>query len=187
MQWQSRFQHSQLGDITLNRSARAKRISISVTPSGEVRLTLPIKGSEAEARKFLDSKVDWILAAKAKVAARPTIESSTLEEMQSYYIKAMSYLPDRTAALAKQFGFKYGCVSIRATRSKWGSCSGDNRISLTIFLMKLPRELIDFVIIHELCHTIHHNHSKEFHELVNRCTNGREKEFHNALKGYHCR
>lgn len=187
----SKFHHNQLGEVTLNRSSRAKRVSISIRPDGEVRLTLPPRGSESEARNFLESKIEWIVAAKQKMAqraaAQPVVKESSVEEIVALCHRANEYLPNRLAMLAERFSFNYRQVAIRILRSKWGSCTSDNRISLSIFLMKLPEELIDFVLIHELCHTIHHNHSKEFHALVNSCTQGRERELHKALKGYSCR
>lgn len=184
---QSKFLHARLGEVTINRSSRAKRVSISVRPSGEVRLTIPPKGSESAARKFLESRVEWIVVAKQRMAARPQVQESTAEEIKELKIRAKEYLPNRLAFLAERFSFSYGRVTVRVLRSKWGSCSGENNISLSVFLMKLPPVLIDFVLIHELCHTVHHNHSANFHALVNRCTQSREKEIHSLLKGYSCR
>ncbi len=184
---QSKYDHPELGEVTIRRSARAKRISIGVRPSGEVQLIIPTRGSEDTARKFLESKIEWIVAAQKKMASKPTIESSSEEEIEELRRRAKEYLPNRLAILAERFGFSYGRVTIRATRSKWGSCSWNNNISLSLFLMKLPEELIDFVLIHELCHTIHHNHSQDFHKVMNNCVENREKELHKALKMYHCR
>ncbi len=75
-------------------------------------------------------------------------------------------------------------VTIRAARTKWGSCTGRNDISLSLYLMTLPEHLRDFVIIHELCHTVHHDHSPRFHALVDRLTGGREKALARELKNY---
>ena len=84
--------------------------------------------------------------------------------------------------LAERFGFEVGRVTVRAARTKWGSCSARNDISLSLFLAALPRHLQEFVIIHELCHTVHHNHSAAFHALVDRCLGGRERELEGELK-----
>ena len=75
-------------------------------------------------------------------------------------------------------------VSIRASRTKWGSCSGCNHISLSLFLMTLPEHLRDYVIIHELCHTVHHNHSPRFHALVDRLVGGCEKALNKELRAF---
>jgi len=72
----------------------------------------------------------------------------------------------------------------RASRTKWGSCSGRNHISLSLFLMTLPEHLRDYVIVHELCHTVHHDHSPRFHALVDRLVGGREKALNRELRAF---
>lgn len=84
-------------------------------------------------------------------------------------------LPERVATIADRLGMRYGRVTIRASRSKWASCSARNDLSLSLFMMLLPEHLRDFVIVHELCHTVHKNHSREFHALVDSPVGGREK------------
>ena len=97
--------------------------------------------------------------------------------------EAKIYLPKRTYSLASQKQIQFQKVSIRNTKTRWGSCSHKNNISLSLHLMKLPYELIDYVILHELAHILVKNHSKEFWETLEKiCPNS--KELDKKLKNY---
>ncbi len=183
----STLHHPTLGDITLSRSARARRISLTVRPSGEVRLSFPTYVSERRAMAFLEAKAEWVTATRRRLTARPRPPVPTKEEVERLRAEAKATLPPRLEMLARNFGLRYGKVTVRAARSKWGSCSWRNDISLSLYLMTLPEHLRDYVLIHELCHTVHHDHSPRFHALVDRLTGGKEKLLARELRSYSIR
>ena len=176
-----------IGEVTVAQSARARRVSLSVNAAGRVRLTYPRGVSRARALEFLNARAEWVAAAKerqaARAAERPRIEY-TPEQIAAMRRDAHLDLPPRVAAIAARTGLKYNRLSIRAARTKWGSCSGGNNISLSLYMMLLPPHLRDYVILHELCHTVHHNHSARFHALVDSFAGGRERELDKELKKY---
>jgi predicted metal-dependent hydrolase len=97
--------------------------------------------------------------------------------------EAKAYLPMRLSVLAKETGFHYKSIDIKNAKTRWGSCSHDNRINLNLHLMRLPDDLIDMVLLHELCHVKEKNHSQAFWKLLSGfCTNLEEKK--KRLKNY---
>ncbi len=169
----------------LHASPRARRITLTVRPSGEVRLTFPWQGSEARALAFLEEKVAWVVRAQQRLAARraqqPVFEAPDIEALRR---AAKADLPQRMARLAAATGLHYTKLTIRAARTKWGSCSSRNAISLSLYLMTLPEHLRDFVILHELCHTVYHNHSARFHALLDGLVGGCERALSRELRSY---
>lgn len=175
-----------IGEVRLVCSRRNRRISLSVRPSGEVRLSYPPGISERRVLAFLESRTDWVLQARKRMSEREAdVHTYTPDEIEELRRAAKATLPAKVEYFARQFGFSYGKVTIRAARTKWGCCTSRNNISLSLFLMTLPEHLQDYVIIHELCHTVHHNHSARFHALADRCLGGREKELQRELRRYH--
>ena len=136
------YHHPTLGDITLSQRWTTRRISISVRPSGEIRLSYPRLVPTVVALRFLEDKVAWIEASRRRVAERSMAGSDyTKAQIEDMRHRAKVYLPAMVERLAKQHGFRYGRVTIRATRSKWGCCTAQNNLSLSLFLMALPEHL----------------------------------------------
>ena len=98
-------------------------------------------------------------------------------------VEAKKYLPEKVKELAVKFDLNYNKLTLKNIKSRWGSCSRKNNINLSIHLMRLPDHLIDYVILHELAHTVHHNHSKRFWALVDKVTDG-AKSLDKELRKY---
>ena len=178
------YKHPRLGDILLRQGWSTSRISLSVKPTGEVRLSYPRLVSTSRALNFLEEKVEWVLQMRKKVAERSMQGADyTSAQIAALRREAKEVLPAMVERLANEHGFSYGNITIRATRSKWGCCTSRNNLSLSLYLMTLPTHLQEFVVLHELCHTVHHDHSAKFHALLDKVTGGREKELNRQLKG----
>ncbi len=98
--------------------------------------------------------------------------------------EAQSLLPPRVSQLALEHGFAYNTVYIKNLKSKWGSCFSHGNINLNLHLMRLPDHLIDYIILHELCHTRHMNHAPEFWKLLNTVTNGKAQQLNKEINNY---
>lgn len=98
-------------------------------------------------------------------------------------LEAAEYLPLRVKQLAELHNFKFAGVRVKNARTRWGSCSYRNNINLNINLVCLPDELSDYIILHELAHTVHKNHGPHFWELLDKIS-GNAKEKANQLKGF---
>ncbi len=180
-------------DITTVCSPRARRITLTVKPSGEVRVSYPRFVDIRRVEAFVAEKREWIERAWARLAERRNALPPTLSDEEQRALterlrrEARATLPQRLKELSEATGLRYGKLSIRAARTKWGSCSGRNDISLSLYLMTLPEHLRDFVMLHELCHTLHHNHSPRFHALLDSLCGGREKALSRELRAYSIR
>jgi predicted metal-dependent hydrolase len=166
-----------IGEVRLERSRRARRITITVRPGKGVRVAVPQRTSFKNALQFVRTKKSWIKKHLAKIQTYEKQKQAFEDNFRSIdKAAAKKKIISRLNKLAAQYGFTYNKVSIRNQRTRWGSCSAKGNISLNIKLVALPRELADYVILHELVHTRVHNHSKKFwHELDKYTDNGKSK------------
>lgn len=118
-------------------------------------------------------------------AQDPRIQKAVRKAIQAAWrLEAQGYLPGQVRKLAAQFHFQYGKLTFRNNKTRWGSCSRNNDINLNIHLMRLPSHLCDYVILHELCHTLHKHHQKAFWQLLNSITGGRARLLDKELNGF---
>ena len=153
---------SSVGTILLERSHRARRISVSIRPFKGVRVAVPWGVSFAKAQMFAQSKAGWINKHLAKMEQLELKAGALSHTSPIDRSVARKVLVDRLNLLAKQYGFTYNRVFIRNQKTRWGSCSTKNNINLNVNLVRLPEELIDYTILHELVHTRVKNHSRRF-------------------------
>lgn len=102
---------------------------------------------------------------------------------KAWRTEAKAYLPDRVNHLAKKNNFSYNRVSVRNSKTRWGSCSAENNINLSLYLMRLPDHLIDYVILHELSHTRVKNHSPNFWQLLDQVS-GNARTLDKEIKSF---
>ena len=151
-----------VGDIMLERSSRAKYVNLSVRPFKGVRVAVPRGISFEQAVAVAQSKTQWL---QAHLARMVLIERQIMERKKNPPLDLLSgrrRLVERLAYLAAQHGFSYNKVFVRRQKTRWGSCSHQNNINLNINLVRLPPELIDYTLLHELVHTRIKNHGPGF-------------------------
>ena len=152
-----------IGPVLFEGSSRAKRLNISVRPQSGIRVAVPAGVSMEKARQFVLSKRSWIQKHQ-QAARRYEKEIGAAQELADGIdaATAKQKLGARLDYLARKHGYSYNRLYVRNQRTRWGSCSSKNNISLNMKLLLLPDDLIDYVILHELVHTRIKNHSPRF-------------------------
>lgn len=172
----------EFGQITIRRSRWARMVSLKVDMSGKIRISMPMRAPLYSAKHLLEDARGRLRQLLGSMAPKNT-KRDEAKRMQLRK-QAKVYLPKRLQQLAMEGGFIYQKVRLSSAGTRWGSCSSRGTISLNIWLMDLPRDLSDYVIIHELCHTKQMNHSPRFWKLVAvHCPH--YKELRQQLKMYH--
>lgn len=160
------------------RRARTAYLRVKVDANGHISATIPYYATLIALRALIEANRKNLRKTIAKI---PPIRHYDETEVKQIRKKAKEYLPKRLAYLAAKNGFEYNKVSLRNQKTRWGSCSRDKNISLNIALVTLPVHLIDYVLLHELTHTVHMNHSREFWDKLNEiCPNS--KKYRKELK-----
>ena len=158
-----------VGEVVLERSYRAKHINISVKPTKKIRVAVPVGVAFEKAQKFAKQKEYWIEKQILKFvnsSATPIVDTFVAES----FIREEEYLVNRVEVLAKKHGFQYSKLKFKVMKTRWGSCTEKNNINLNMLLTYLPKNLQDYVIMHELVHTRIKNHSIHFWALLDKIT-----------------
>jgi len=158
-------------------SKRAKSIRISINHSGELVLTLPKPGFfqssesiEKKALNFLESKGDWIVKHIWKKAEKKERNPDLVDYSREHYLKykeiARILCEEKCEFWAEKMGVKYNRIAIKSMKTKWGSCSSKKNLNFNYKILFLSEKDRDYLIVHELSHLVHMNHSSRFWDLV---------------------
>ena len=152
--------------ITVKYSKR-KTLSLEITRNAEVLVRAPMKTSKKRIEEFIKSHEEWLifhLERRIKInEAHPEPTESELAELKT---RAKEIIPEKVKYFSSVMGVNPIRVSINSAKTRFGSCSGKNRLNFSCRLMQYPEEAIDYVVVHELAHLRHMNHSPQFHALV---------------------
>ena len=152
--------------ITIIRTDR-KTLSIQLK-ADEIIARAPLRMKDKDIYAFIESKKGWIEKHLADISERERAEPFTEAEIKALAEKARVIIPERVKHYADKIGVSYGRITIRNQKTRWGSCSSKGNLNFNCILVLFPLEIIDSVVVHELCHRKHMNHSPEFYAEIDR-------------------
>ena len=154
--------------VNLIRSDR-KTLSIQLK-TGEIIARAPLRMKDKEIYSFIESKKSWVEKNLAKIDERhkalDEVQPFTEKEIKALAEKAKVIIPERVRYYAPKVGVTYNRITIRCQRTRWGSCSSKGNLNFNYLLALFPLEVIDSVVVHELCHRKHMNHSPQFYTEI---------------------
>ncbi len=149
--------------------SRRRTAALEVTREGRVLVRAPMAMPEAEIARFAAAHAAWLERTQARVQARqeayPPLTDAQIAALRQ---RAGEVLPGKVAHYAALMGVVPASVKITAARTRFGSCSGKNGLCFSLYLMRYPEAAIDYVVVHELAHIRHHDHSPAFYAEVSR-------------------
>lgn len=155
-------------EYELRISKRAKVVKLAVYHDGNFVVTMPARASESAVEKFIIKKAEWIIKRVNYAKNNPKIQLTQggKKEFEKYKEEARVLARLRLEHFNKFYNFKWENISIKNTKTRWGSCSRKGNLNFNYKLVLLSPELSDYIVVHELCHLGEFNHSKNFWNLV---------------------
>lgn len=158
-----------ISNICVIRSKR-KTLGLEIKSNEQIIVRAPFRVSKAAINKFIAEHRAWIEKHINKIrddrAKSENIEKLTYEQIQELANRASEIIPRRVAHFAQLIGVTYGKITIRNQKTRWGSCSSKGNLNFNCLLMLAPPEVLDSVVVHELCHRKEMNHSENFYAEV---------------------
>ena len=156
--------------VLLVRSSR-KTLAVQIRTDGTVIARAPLRKPKDRILCFLSEKASWIRMQQGKMQEREKMRQQArihLDAAQEKELRerAKSVLAQRTAYFARQVGVTYGRITVRDQKTRWGSCSQTGNLNFNFRLILAPLEVLDYVVVHELCHRRQMNHSTQFWQEV---------------------
>ena len=158
-------------DIELIRSSR-KSIAIEIDRDLKIKVRAPQRMNQNQIMRFVKEKEQWIRLHLAKMIQLQKMQEKemtdtqrttlTPEDLQRLMVLARREIPVHVKYFAEQMGVTYGKITIRNQKTRWGSCSQIGNLNFNCHLMEMPTEILDYVVVHELCHRKQMNHSRLF-------------------------
>ena len=145
-----------------------KTLALEITKDLRVVVRMPRTFSMKRAERFVAEHTDWIERHYQRQQMRVEKYALDDEQLKELRRRAKEIIPKRVAYYAALTGLKPTAVRITSAKTRFGSCSGKNSLNFSIFLMLYSEGAIDYVVLHELCHIAHKNHSKQFYDLIGR-------------------
>lgn len=140
-----------------------RSIAIKIKTNGVIQLRVSQQMTDAQIQDFLKKKMDWIKTQQQEIQKQKgQIFLLTDAEIQTLVKQAAEVLPKRVAYFAERMGVTYGRITIRKQKTKWGSCSSKGNLNFNCLIMLMPKEVQDYLVVHELCHRKEMNHSAHF-------------------------
>ena len=157
--------------------SRRKTLALEVKAPTRVIVRAPMRTSQKAICEFVESHRAWIAAALARVQAHQEARAQavqqegllTEEDLAALAREARTIIPARVEYFAARMGVSYGRITLRCQKTRWGSCSTAGNLNFNVLLMLAPPEVLNYVVIHELCHRLEMNHSARFWDLVTYC------------------
>ncbi len=164
--------------IEIIRSSR-KTLALEIRPDMRIIVRAPYQASGSYIEQFIADRTDWIVEHLRKLEQKNRqcndalpVKKLSNDEIKKLADKACTYIPGHVAHFAPLIGVTYGRITIRNQRTRWGSCSSRGNLNFNCLLMLTPPEVIDYVVVHELCHRKEMNHSGRFWNEVARVLPG---------------